>query len=211
MLNDPFFSLLDSSLAAMIPSDTVELSGDWSTNTRKTYESKNQDGSGIGPFIEIEDRRWRGTLSCPSTVTGILFLVTANKVHWAKAPTIAPTLPVNVGLHAYAGYAATRATFSAAMGGASLPGVPVAAPAKLDEICPPGPRSFSAGRVIPLACTEGAAFVVLVLPGIAVKMGRNHLWRLRDELASSLPMDIRELLTRRRSGEFGMATTADAP
>jgi hypothetical protein len=38
-------------------------------------------------------------------------------------------------------------------------------------------------------------------------MGRNHLWRLRDDVASSLPTDIRELLTRRRSGDFDLNTT----
>jgi hypothetical protein len=90
---------------------------------------------------------------------------------------------------------------------AGLPGVPVAAPEKLDDVCVPRPIPFSAGRVVTLARADRAAFVAVVLPGSAVKMGRNHLWRLRDDVASSLPTDIRELLTRRRSGDFDLGTT----
>lgn len=200
--DDPFFRQLDSSLRPLIPSEPVEVVGDWSTNTRKTYQSEKQEGTGVGPFVEVEDRRWRGTLRCQTTATGILFLVTANKVYWVKAPTVSLTLSVDVSLHAYAGSTDNRATFSAGMGGAVLPGVPIATPVALDEVCTPGPTSFSAGRVVTLACADSAAFVAIVLPGVVVKMGRNHLWRIRDEVASSLPMDIRELLTRRRSGDF---------
>ena len=207
----PFFQLLDSSLGGLIPSEPVEVLGDWSTKTRKAYQSENQRGTGVGPFVEVEDRRWHGTLSCRTTATGILFLLTPNKVYWAKAPTVGLTLSVDVSLHGYVGCASDRATFTAGMGGAGLPGVPVAAPAKLDDVCVPGPTPFSAGRVVTLAHADNAAFVAVVLPGSVVKMGRNHLWRLRDDVASSLPTDLRELLTRRRSGEFDLDTTRGTP
>ena len=131
-----------------------------------------------------------------------MFLLTASKVHWAKAPMIAPMLPVEVSFHAYAGSAGERSTFAARMAGAVLPGVPVATPASLADVCARGPRSFCTGRVVVLAQTEGAAFAAVVLPNGALKMGRNHLWRLRDDVASSLGPDIRELLTRRRSGNI---------
>ena len=198
----PFFRLLDSSMSGRIPSEPVEVVGDWSTKTRKTYQSEEQKGTGLGPFVEVVDRRWHGTLSCRTTATSIIFLVTATKVYWAKAPTVALTLSVDVSLHAYAGCAGNRATFVAGLGGAGLPGVPVAAPTKLDEVCPPGPMRFSVGRVVTLACADSAALVAMVLPGLVVKMGRNHLWRIRDDVASSLPADIRDLLSRRRSGDF---------
>jgi len=203
----PFFLHLESSLGGLIPSEPVEVLGEWSTKTRKTYQSEKQQGSGVGPFVEVEDRRWHGTLSCRTAATGIMFLVTASKVYWAKAPTVALTLSVDVSLHGYTACASDRATFTAGMGGAGLPGVPVAAPAKLDDVCVPRPTAFSAGHVVTLARTDSAAFVVVVLPGSVVKMGRNHLWRLRDDVASSLPTDIRELLTRRRSGDFDLVTT----
>jgi hypothetical protein len=198
----PFFHLLDSSLSGRIPSETFEVVGGWSTKTRKTYQSEKQNGTGVGPFVEVEDRRWHGTLSCRTTATGIMFLVTATKVYWAKAPTVALTLPVDVSLHAYAGREGNRATFIAGLGGAGLPGVPVAAPTDLDEVCSSGPVRLSVGRVVTLACADGAAFVAVALPGVVVKMGRNHLWRIRDDVASVLPADIRDLLTRRRSGDF---------
>ncbi|HZM90371.1 MAG TPA: hypothetical protein VFF31_27880 [Blastocatellia bacterium] len=207
VLDYPFFRLLDSSLSGLVPREPVEILGDWSTKTRKTYQSEKQRGTGVGPFVEIEDRRWHGTLSCRTTATGIMFLVTTNKVYWAKAPTVALTLSVDVSLHGYAGCASDRATFTAGMGGAGLPGVPVAAPVKLDDVCVPGAIPFSAGRVVTLARTDSAAFVAVVLPSIVLKMGRNHLWRFRDDVASSLPTDIRKLLTRRRSGDFDLNTT----
>jgi hypothetical protein len=201
-----FLRRLDSSLSGLIAHEPIEVLADWSTKRRKTYQSETQHGSGVGPFVEVEDRRWQGALHCPSDSSAILFLLTASKLHWAKAPMIAPTLPVEVSFHAYTECAGDRSTFSARMAGAVLPGVPVATPASLADVCARGPIPFRTGCVFVLAQTEGAAFAAVVLPDTALKMGRNHLWRLRDDVASSLGPDIRELLTRRRSGhiEIGM-------
>ena len=202
VLDIPFFRSLDSSLSGLIPSEPVEVLGEWSTKMRKTYQSEKQRGSGVGPFVEVEDRRWLGTLNCRTAASGIVFLLTATKVYWVKAPTVDLTLPVAVSLHAYAGPAGDRATFTAGMGGAGLPGIPVATPARLDEVCARGPTMSTTGRVVTLAQIDSTAVVAVVLPSIVLKMGRNQLWRLRDDVASSLTPDIRELLTRRRSGEF---------
>ncbi len=195
---------------ALIPKEPVEVLGEWSTKTRKTYPSEKQIGSGIGPYVEVEDRRWHGILSCQRASSGIMFLLTASKVYWAKAPTVALTLSVEVSLHAYAGYAGDRATFTAGMGGAGLPGIPVAAPARLDDVCTRGPMTFSTGHVVTLAQTDSIAFVTIILPGSVLKMGRKHLWRLRDDVASLLATDIRELMTRRRSGDFDIRRTRSA-
>jgi hypothetical protein len=56
------------------------------------------------------------------------------------------------------------------------------------------------GRVSRLARAESAAFYVLLVPGGVLEMGRKRLWRVRDEVASLLPANLRELLTRRRTG-----------
>ena len=205
--DNPFFRLLDSSLCGLIPGELVELLGEWSTKTRKTYQSEKQSGSGVGPFVEVEDRRWCGTLSCKVPVSGIMFLLTASKVYWVKAPTVALTLSVDVSLHGYAGYAEDRVTFTAGMGGAGLPGIPVAAPARLDNVCMGGMMTFTTGHVVRFAEIDSVAFVAIVLPGSVLKMGRNHLWRLRHDVASSLVPGIRELLTRRRTGEFNIERT----
>jgi hypothetical protein len=61
---------------------------------------------------------------------------------------------------------------------------------------------FTTGRVVTLARTDSVAFVAIVLPRIVLTVGRKHIWRLRDRVAVALPPDIRELLTRGRSGRF---------
>jgi hypothetical protein len=53
-----------------------------------------------------------------------------------------------------------------------------------------------------LAQAETAAFVVLLIQGRFLKVGRQRLWRIREELASSLPQRLREILTRRRTGSI---------
>ena len=153
----PFFRSLDLALSGLIPSEPVEVLGKWSTNTRKTYQSEKQRGTGVGPFVEVEDRRWLGTLNCRTAASGIVFLLTTTKVYWVKAPTVALTLPVAVSLHAYAGYSGNGATFTAGMGGAGLPGIAVATPASLDEVCARGPMTFTTGRVVTLAQTDTTA------------------------------------------------------
>jgi hypothetical protein len=202
----PFLRSLDASLSRVIPSEPVEVLGAWSTTTQKRYRSESQLGSGVGPFIEVEDRRWKATLSCQTPVSGIVFLVTTARIYWVKAPAIALMLPAEVSLHAYAGYREDRATLTAGMAGAHLPGVPVVAPVGLDDVCPRGPITFTTGRVVTLAQADRVVFVAVVLPRPVLKMGRNHLWRLRDSVAASLPPDARELLTRRRSGNLSTSS-----
>lgn len=195
-----FLRVLDASLSGLIAHEPIELVAEWSTKTRRVYRSDTQQGGGAGPFVEVEDRMWQGTLHCPGDSGAILFLLTADSVRWVKAAMIAPTLPVEVSLHAYLGFARERSTFTGRMAGAVLPGVPVATPANLSDVCAHAPRTLQTGRVLVLAQTEDAAFAAVVFPKAALKMGRNHVWRLRDDMASVLDPGIREVLTRRRSG-----------
>jgi len=199
---NPFFHLLDSSLSRLVPAEPVEAFGEWSATRRKLRRSEKRNGIEVGRFVEVIDRRWQGTLSCRSNAGAMAFLLTPRKIYWAKTPKIALSLPVEVSLHAYAVHGGGRVTFAARTAGAFLPGVPVAAPASLDDVCARGTMTFNLGRVFTLARADSAAFVVVALPSTVLRMGRNHLWRLRDEIASSLAPDMSELLTRRRSGEF---------
>ncbi len=200
MLHHPIFDQLDSTLGDLVPHDTVELCGEWSTFSRRTYKSEAQLGTGSGPSVDVVDLVWRGTLASPTAITGIAFLLTANGLVWAKAADASMTLPVDVSLTAYAGYTTERATFTASMGGAGLPGVSVPGSAILAEACALGPNVLTTGRVVCLAEANTAAFAVFLIQRRILKVGRTRLWRLRDEIASSLPAGIRDLLTSRRTG-----------
>jgi hypothetical protein len=69
-------------------------------------------------------------------------------------------------------------------------------------MCTLGNNRLTTAHVEPLAQTAEAAFVVLLLPAQSLKIGRHRLWRIREELASSLPLRVRDILTRRRSGSI---------
>jgi hypothetical protein len=200
VLNHPLLDRLDSALGDVVPRESVRFAGEWSRSMRRTYRPDNRAGTGTGPFVDVVDVRWRGAITSGGAISGIAFLVTAENLYWVKAPNAAMTLPVEISLHAYDGYRGEAATFTAGMAGAWLPGVPVRAATDLASACLLGPGLLTTGRVTCLARADSTAFVVLLLPRAVLKVGRNHLWRMRDERTASLPADIRELLTRRRTG-----------
>jgi len=202
VLNHPFLDQLESSMCDLVPAEPVEFGGRWTTSSRQAYKSAGQIGSGSGPFVEVVDFRWHGALTSAGPFSGIAFLLTANSFYWAKAPEASLTLPVDISLHAYAEATTEGATFSASLAGAALPGVPVAGSVDLAGACALGPNVLITGRVVCLARTSAAAFFVVLIPRGLLKMGRKRLWRLRDDVASSLPAETRELLVHRRSGSI---------
>ena len=200
VLSHPLLERLDSLLGDLILGESVEFAGEWAKTSRRTYASKTQVGTGSGPFLEVVDLRWHGALTSFRPISGIAFLLTPDNLYWVKAPEVSPTLSVDVSLHAHAGHAADGATFAAGMAGAGLPGVPVAGSEDLAGTCAFGPKVMTTGRVTCLARVSSAAFFVLPIQGGLLKVGRKRLWRLRDDVASSLPPGVRELLTHRRTG-----------
>jgi hypothetical protein len=200
VLNHPLLDQLDLSIRDLVPGESVEFSDEWTTSSRRAYKSKAEIGTGSGPFVEVVDFRWRGALTSTGPFSGIAFLLTPVNLYWVKAPQVSLTLPVHVSLHAYAGYTAEGATFAASLAGASLPGAPVAGSADLAGACALGPNVLITGRVTCLARATSAAFFVLLIQRGLLKIGRKRLWRLRDDVGSSLPPDIRELLAHRRTG-----------
>ena len=199
MLGHPVLDQLDAALKDAVPAATIDVRGEWSQQSRLTYESAAQLGSGAGPFVEVVDHLWEGCLSGSDVLTGMAFLQTPSALHWVKVASASRSLAVRVSLHAFASDASGRMTFAAGLGGAFLPGVPVSASAGVRG-CVIAPAAVEAGRVACLARAEGAVFFVLPLPSVAVKFGRNRLWRLVDRLASGLSADVREIMTRRRVG-----------
>ena len=199
-LNHPLLDQLDSSLSDLVAGESVEFRGEWSTSSRRTYKSEAQIGTGSGPFRDVVDSRWRGALTSSGPITGIAFLLTADTLYWVKAANASLTLPVEVSLHAYAGHTTEGATFTASLASAYLPGLRIPGSADLTGACALGSSVLTTGRVTCLARANSAAFLVLLIQRGLLYVGRNRLWRLRDDIASSLPAGIRDLLTRRRTG-----------
>jgi hypothetical protein len=198
--NHPLLDQLDIALRDRVPEEPVAIAGEWSYPTRRTYKGEAQLGTGCGPFADVVDVRWRGTLTCAGPISGIAFILTGGNLYWAKAPEISLALPVNVSLHAYAEYTTQRATFTAKMAGAFLPGVPVSVSSDLAEACTVEQGILRTGRVSCLAQASSAAFFVLLFQRGLLKVGRKRLWRVHDEITSFLPPGMRELLTHRRTG-----------
>src|SRR5712664_3100873 len=96
-------------LRLIVPKEVVEIGGAWSTSRRKRYENPMQTGSGAGPFVEVIDARWRGTLECAVPLAGFAFLVTPSEMFWVKSPPPAMNPGVEVSIHARAGYLPERA------------------------------------------------------------------------------------------------------
>ena len=201
-LQHPLFDELDASLDGLVPSAPVEFNGEWLPVARRTYETGRQAGTGCGPFVDVVDLRWRGTLTCSTPIAGVAFLMTATELFWVKSAPAALSQSVDVSLHAYADYSERQATFAAGLGGAILPGVPVSHRGDLASSCTVGASRLTTARVELLAQADHVAFVVLLIQGRFIEVGRHRLWRLREEVASSLPPHLRALLTRRRSGRW---------
>lgn len=200
----PFIEDFFSPLAAVVHGEPVKLSGEWSTSLRRTYESAVQVDSGVGPFVEVIDARWAGTFESSVPITGIAMLY-RDGGSWAKASPATMNPGVQVSVHARAGCVDGQASFAASLHGAFLPTVPVVCGDDLPAACTFGSSHAVTGRPHLVAEVDGTAFIVLMLQGSVLKVGRNRLWHLRDELASALPADLRQLLVRGRTGNFRSA------
>lgn len=195
---------LDLALARVVPPETVTVEGQWASSRRGTYRHEDSR-PGVGPFLEVLDWTWKGTLVGADPLAAIVFLEEPAAVHWVKSARVASSLPVNLSLHAYADHSSKVATFAASVGDDGPPAVPVADTGSPAETCEISAGPFVTGRVAVLARTEGADLLVLLFPARLVKIGRNRLWRLRDQYAAELPPRLREVLTRRRTGILSVA------
>lgn len=194
---------LDLSLATVVPPEVVTVEGQWVSSRRRTYQSK-ESRPGVGPFVDVVDRTWSGSLTCPSPLAAIVLLAGPTDVYWAKSAQVAARLPVLLSLHAYADGSSDLATFAGSVGDASPPAIPVPCARSIESACAIGAGRIVTGRLSVLASVEGAELLVLLVQAERVRVGRNRLWRLRDEHAADLPLHLRELLTRRRSGSLSV-------
>ena len=202
MLRHPIFDEFEVSLAGLVPGQAVEFTGGWQPTTRRTYQTASQLGTGSGPFVDVLDFRWQGVLACDVPIVSIAFLLTATECLWAKSAPPSSRMDVEVSLHAYADYLQDRATFATSIGGAFLPGIPVAFNGDPTAVCSLGKTPLTTAHMETLAQTAEAAVVLLMLPAPVIEVGRKRLWRVREGLASSVPPRVRDVLTRRRSGSI---------
>jgi hypothetical protein len=200
MLTHPLLDQLDASLTDRVAAEPVELRGEWAAPSRRPRDSQSTGPPASPRLDDIVDLFWRGTLISSDAISGIAFLLTPDRLDWIKAAEASTSLELTVSLHAYAGRVPPGATFTAGVGGALLPGVPVAVGEDLAATVDMHTGVTTTGRVTRLADAGTAAVFVLLLPRTLLKVGRHHLWRLRSDIADTLPAAVRELLTRRRTG-----------
>ena len=191
-------------LATVVPAESVELRGTWSTSVRRTYEKANETGAGVGPLVEVVDALWQGTFESTVPITGLAVLYGPGRAPWVKAGPATVSPAVRVSLHARPGYVRGRASFAADFHGAVLPSATIACADDLTASCTLGATHAVTGRPHIVAESKDVAFVVVLIPGSAVKVGRNRLWHVREEMGASLPADLRELLTGHRTGTLSI-------
>jgi hypothetical protein len=194
------FAELVAPLSRVIPPMPVDIRGQWSRTSRRTYASETQLGTGQGPFVEVEDARWRGALECAVPLAGIAVLLTEEETRWSRSAPAALAPPLEISLHARAGGGDGRASFAADFHGAHLPSLPVPCGPDLTAACLLEAGPLLTSQAQRLAAVPGAELLVVLLPASAIKTARNRLWHLRDELAAALPADLQRFLTRGRSG-----------
>jgi hypothetical protein len=182
-----------------MPSEAVDFSGEWVPSVRRAYRSSTQLGSGAGPFVEVIDYKWNGALAGAPPIAGVAFMQAGDTIWWAKSQPATLTMPVQVSLHAYADHLPGRATLGAALGAAVLTS-PFDHRGDLIRACEVRSSHVMTARVERVAHVPGATFFVLLFDGKCLKVGRHRLWRVRDDIASRLPLPFQELLTRKRSG-----------
>jgi hypothetical protein len=198
---------LEVAIAKVITHEPVAFAGQWASSKRRTYESAHSK-PGVGPFVDVVDMIWTGSLVGATPIAALAFLAAPTGVHWVKSVPATFGQPVRLWLHAYADYSPSLATLGASVGDGFLPAVPVAYAGSPGDACAIGASPIVTGRVSVLASADRADILVLLLQAGLLKVGRNRLWRLRDEYASVLPPRAREVLTHRRTGSLAVADGA---
>ena len=177
-------------------------SGTWSTTRTRVYASPSQLGTGSGPYREVTHARWTGVIECTLPLAGIAMLHTAGTIHWAKSnpPVMNPALGIS--LYASGPSVPTGAQFRLSFHETLLPSVPIDCGPDLPASCTLASPPIATGRVFSAAHSADVTFALLLLPAPLTKVGRNRLWRLRDNVAAALPEPLRAILTRGRAGQF---------
>ncbi len=191
---------LDSCLGAADPVRDVQLTGQWSSSTRRTYTSDVASRPASAPFTDVVDVRWRGTLASDAPTGALALLLHHGDLHWSRSPVISSSLGVEISLHSYADFQVDRATFASSVDGAWLPGVPISVDGAATDACAINDGVVTIGRVVCLARTTDATLFAILLPGELLKMGRKRIWRVRDAAPFDHVPAVRQLMIHGRTG-----------
>lgn len=204
-LGDDWCAVLQHWLPTVVPPERVVLVGSWTRPMRRRYQSRSQLGSGSGPYVDITDALWRGTIECRVPVAGVAFLQTGDEVYWVKSAPAALAQPIEVRISGYVDYAPTYAMLSCALGGSGFPGIKLCAHDDLRECCRMGLGETTTGVPYQVCETDAGKFFIVLVQQALARTGRCRLWRLRHRAASVLPVPIRKLFTQRRNGSWRCA------
>ena len=197
-------------LGAVLPTEEVHMSGAWASKPQRRYASPKQAGTGEGPFIETIDWRWEGNFESAAPLAGIALLLRDQRVYWVKSQPPVARPVVSFSVH---GWAARPSSVSvtASFHGAFVPSVPVEIGQEPDASCVIGTSAANTGTPHVVARIEDVVFAIVLLPASVIKVGRNRLWHLRDNIARPLPPDLFRLATRGRRGEIAFLDVAARP
>src|SRR5204863_441239 len=137
---------------------------------------------------------------CAAPLAGLALLSTPYGAQWARSAPAIANPPLEVSLSGYLPEA-DGATFTGRLHDAYLPAVPVSCGRDLTGTCTLATGPLVTGVLHRVAATTTAELSIVLLPGSALKVGRNRIWHLREELASALPAPLRAVLTRARTGD----------
>jgi hypothetical protein len=188
-------------LRDVVPANEVRMSGTWSAKTQRRYASREQLGTGEGPYRETVDWKWDGLFESVGTFVGIAIVATEHHLYWVKSGPPVAQAPASVSASAWAG-TPNSVSFSGAFHAAHPPSVPVEIREEPPKACVIGASQTTTCMPHVTAQLGRAAFAVVLLPASAVKVGRNRLWHVRESIASRLSPELQRLLTRGRSGEI---------
>lgn len=188
-------------LSEVIPKEVVSICGEWTSQRQLRYAQAGQSGTGAGPFVETELWQWTGTCKAPLPLAGLVIVGREHRFCWAKSAPAAVDVSLSLSVSGWR-HAPSSVSLSASFHGASLGWSPLHLTDEPPLACKLDAATVETGVPHVLTTLDGVVFSVVFLPGASLRVGRNRLWRVREELAARLSAPLADLLTRRRSGQI---------
>jgi hypothetical protein len=204
----PLLAEIFSDLATVIAPEPVRVvDSGWTTKARRAYASPSQAGTGQGPFVEVIDATWNATFEGMGPLAGILLWANGRGLSWVKSLPAAERPQARFSVSGWAG-SPCSVFASAAFHGTYSTAVPLGLDVEPSFACALGSDVVTTSVLHIVARMDPVAFAVVLLPGTALRSGRNRLWHLRPELATKLAPKLRALMTQGRTGDIELDAMA---